>query len=451
MTPHRTEDTGLPTGLPAARPAAMPEEAWIEVLSAVDRTYADLVDYQEQLERQNARLQDMQAFLTSILASVSDVLIVLDRAGRIEQVSASLLARSGARAQALTGQDVATLVPPDDAARLAEVLDRLRADRRPAVLELALATPDGPEPLELSVAPRLDDRGRVAGFVLTGRPLGELRRAYAELTESHDALKSAQSLLVRNEKLASLGRLLAGVAHELNNPISFVYANAHALDRYVGKFETYFARVQDGASREDLVTLREQLRLDREITNLRQATQGARDGAERVRDIVEDLRRLSSDGAGERVSFDLAETARVAAHWVLRGAKEAPALTIDGPGTVQAWGRPGHIQQIVMNLVQNAVDAVEGRKGGAVTLTLAAEAGRARLTVSDNGPGVPAEVRASIFDPFFTTKSVGRGTGLGLSISLKIAEEHGGHLTLQDRPGSGAAFLLDLPAQGIAG
>jgi two-component system sensor histidine kinase HupT/HoxJ len=447
VTPsHRPDDAVLP----AARPAAVPEEAWAEVLSAVDRTYADLVDYQEQLERQNARLQEMQAFLTSILASVSDVLIVLDRAGRIEQVSASLLARSGAKAAALAGQEIAALVPPEDALRLAQALDRLRSDRRPAVLELALVTPGGPEPLELSVAPRLDDRGRVAGFVLTGRPLGELRRAYAELSDSHDALKSAQSLLVRNEKLASLGRLLAGVAHELNNPISFVYANAHALDRYVGKFEAYFARVQEGASREELVALRESLRLDREITNLRQATQGARDGAERVRDIVEDLRRLSSEGAGERVAFDLAETARTAAHWVLRGAKEAPALTIEGPTPLMAWGRPGHIQQIVMNLVQNAVDAVEGGTGAMVTLTLAAEGNRARLTVADTGPGVAPEARASIFDPFFTTKSVGRGTGLGLSISLKIAEEHGGLLTLLDRPGPGAAFLLDLPAQGEA-
>jgi two-component system sensor histidine kinase HupT/HoxJ len=447
VTPsHRPDDAALP----AARPAAVPEEAWAEVLSAVDRTYADLVDYQEQLERQNARLQEMQAFLTSILASVSDILIVLDRAGRIEQVSASLLARSGAKAAALAGQEIAALVPPEDAVRLAQALDRLRSDRRPAVLELALVTPAGPEPLELSVAPRLDDRGRVAGFVLTGRPLGELRRAYAELSDSHDALKSAQSLLVRNEKLASLGRLLAGVAHELNNPISFVYANAHALDRYVGKFEAYFARVQEGASREELVALRESLRLDREITNLRQATQGARDGAERVRDIVEDLRRLSSEGAGERVAFDLAETARTAAHWVLRGAKEAPALTIEGPAPLMAWGRPGHIQQIVMNLVQNAVDAVEGGTGAMVTLTLAAEGNRARLTVADTGPGVAPEARASIFDPFFTTKSVGRGTGLGLSISLKIAEEHGGLLTLLDRPGPGAAFLLDLPAQGEA-
>lgn len=426
------------------RPASFSDDAWIDVLSAVDRTYADLVGYQEQLERQNAELQGMRAFLTSILASVSDVLIVVSRTCLVEQASASLAARTG---RAPEGTDLRDLIDPADHARLQAGLALARDARRSVVLELGLLTPDGPSPLELSVAPRLDDRGRAAGFVLTGRPLGELRLAYAELSASHDALKSAQAQLVRNEKLASLGRLLAGVAHELNNPISFVYANTHALDRYLTKFETYFQRVQEGASREELVALRTSLRLDREIGNLRTAIEGARDGSERVRDIVEDLRRLSSDGSGERLAFDLVDCARIAANWVLRGMKQPVALTFAGADQVMAFGRPGHVQQIVMNLVQNAIDALEGREGAAVTITTGVEDGRAVLTVADNGPGIPPDLAAAIFDPFFTTKPVGRGTGLGLSISHKIAEEHGGRLLLAEN-GPGATFRLELPVGG---
>ncbi len=425
------------------RPASFSDDAWIDVLSAVDRTYADLVGYQERLERQNAELQGMRAFLTSILGSVSDVLIVVSRGGLVEQASASLLARTGRTA--IEGSDLRDLIDPADHPRLQAGLAGAREGRRPVVLELGLLTPEGPSPLELSIAPRLDDRGRAAGFVLTGRPLGELRLAYAELSASHDALKAAQAQLVRNEKLASLGRLLAGVAHELNNPISFVYANTHALDRYLTKFETYFQRVQEGASREELVALRASLRLDREIGNLRTAIEGARDGSERVRDIVEDLRRLSSDGSGERVAFDLVDCARIAANWVLRGMKQPVALTFAGAAQVMAFGRPGHVQQIVMNLVQNAVDALEGCAGAAVVITASAEAGRAVLTVADNGPGIAPDLAAAIFDPFFTTKPVGRGTGLGLSISHKIAEEHGGRLVLCDS-GPGACFQLELPA-----
>jgi two-component system sensor histidine kinase HupT/HoxJ len=169
-----------------------------------------------------------------------------------------------------------------------------------------------------------------------------------------------------------------------------------------------------------------------------------------VRDIVEDLRRLSSDGSGEMVVFDLAETARVAAEWVMRGMSQSVTLDSTALGRAIVLGRPGHIQQVVMNLIQNAVDALEGVSGARISLSVRTEAGQAVLIVADNGPGVPEAVRAAIFDPFFTTKAVGRGTGLGLSISHKIAEEHGGLLALMDEA-EGAAFRLELPLAEGAG
>lgn len=429
------------------RPAHFSDDAWVEVLSAMDRTYADLVGHQEQLEAQNAELQDMRTFLTTILSSVSDVLIVADKAGRIARFSQSCTALTGRTPEELPDLPLADLFAPEDRATVVAILQGVRERRRTSSFEANLVTATGVEPLEILVAPRLAEARRVDGFVLTGRPVGALRTAYAELSASHDALKTAQAQLVRNEKLVSLGRLLAGVAHELNNPISFVYANTHALERYAGKFETYFARVQEGASREDLITLRKELRLDRDVVNLREAISGARDGAERVRDIVEDLRRLSSDGSGEKRLFDLAETVRIAASWVMRGMKRPVALEMGPMEPVQVMGRAGHVQQVVMNLVQNAVDALEGREDGRIRLALQVKADQAVLTVADNGPGIPEAMRAAIFDPFFTTKPVGHGTGLGLSISHKIAQEHGGRLTLSDVP-EGACFQLHLPIVG---
>ncbi|SIS70570.1 sensor histidine kinase [Phaeovulum vinaykumarii] len=424
--------------------AAFSDAVWMDVLSAVDRTYADLVDYQEQLERQNAEMERLRSFLGSVLASVSDVLVVAGRGGLVEEVSASLVAQLGAGAPAPVGRALADLFVADDRPALEAAIARMSVERRPAMLEAKLDAAQGPVPVELSLSPRFDDRGRMAGMVLTGRPLGELRQAYAELAESHDELKQAQAQLVRNEKLASLGRLLAGVAHELNNPISFVYANAHALERYATRFETYFARVEAGASRAELVALREDLRLDRTMRNLRDAVIGAREGAERVRDIVEDLRRLSSDGAGEMVDFDLAATASVATHWVLRGAERPVEVTYGGLDSLVVRGRPGHVQQVVMNLVQNAVDALEDVPDPRLEIVLGCEGPLGILEVRDNGPGVPETQAASIFDPFFTTKPAGRGTGLGLSISHKIAQEHGGRLRLCPG-GRGACFRLELP------
>jgi two-component system sensor histidine kinase HupT/HoxJ len=202
--------------------------------------------------------------------------------------------------------------------------------------------------------------------------------------------------------------------------------------------------VQAGASREELIALRAELKLDRELKNLRQAIAGTSEGAERVRDIVEDLRRLSADGSGEFTAFDLAATTRIAADWVSRGMKRPVRLVIDAPGQVMARGRPGHVQQVVMNLVQNAIDALKATADPAIAITLGAERDRVFVEVADNGPGIPPETAAAIFDPFFTTKPVGDGTGLGLAISHKIAEEHGGTLKLLPSE-TGAQFRLDLP------
>ncbi|MFD2172574.1 sensor histidine kinase [Rhodobacter lacus] len=427
------------------------DAVWADVLSAVDRTWAELVDYQERLERQNHELEGLRSFLGSILASVSDALIVATRTGAVLETSASVDALTGRAPGGWTGAALVEMFEPAAGGRIEQAMAEVAAGRTPITLEVALIGRDGPAPLELSISPRRDERGRIVGFVLTGRPLGELRQAYSQLESSHAALIAAQAQLVRNEKLASLGRLLAGVAHELNNPISFVYANAHALERYAGKFETYFAAVQQGASRDALISLREELKLDRAVTNLRTAIEGARDGAERVRDIVEDLRRLSAEGSGEMVDFDLVEVAHVAADWVQRGTKTLADIGFSGAPALIVRGRPGHIQQVMMNLVQNALDALEDMGGARVMIEARVVAGRGELRVCDNGPGVPEAVAATIFDPFFTTKAVGKGTGLGLSISHKIVEEHGGRLRLlPESPLGGACFGFDL-ALGASG
>lgn len=424
------------------------EEAWIDVLHAVDCTYADLVSYQERLEEKNNELEKMRQMLTSILSSMSDILFVINREGIIEQFSHSALSLTNGLTPHAIGQPISHFFNENDTALLKNAFNKVRETRRALTLEVSLLTQHTAEPLDLSICPRLDERSRVSGFVLTGRPMGELRKAYAELQKGHDKLISTQAQLVHNEKLASLGRLLAGVAHELNNPISFVYANAYALERYAEKFEIYFARVQEGASRDELINLREELNLDREVSNLRTAIDGARDGAERVRDIIQDLKRLSSDKVGNKNLFNLAEVARIAASWVLKGSTKTVQLNIEGEETLMAYGRAGHIQQIIMNLIQNAVDALENTGNDQITLKTEDKGAFAALYVIDNGPGVAPDNRTAIFDPFFTTKPVGHGTGLGLSISHKIAREHQGRLTLcpqADNAPKGSCFCLEIP------
>lgn len=430
------------------KPEVFSEAAWSDVIVAVDRTYSELVAYQERLETQNRELDDLRRFMASVLSSVSDLLLVVDKQHMIERTGGSVeqILGKGHRARIKTLVD--DLVTPEARDRLKKVIDQVILTRLPETLEIEIVTDAGPTPLELSVGPRLDERGRSRGAVLVGRPLGELKSAYAKLEASHVALKEAQSHLVRNEKLASLGRLVAGVAHELNNPISFVYANTHALEKYTSRFETYFEAVQSGADRATLVALREELNLDRTLKNLRSAIDGAKNGAERVRDIVEDLRRLSAEGTGEVTDFDLMTTTRTAADWVIRGTKSPVKVEFEGTTRRQALGNPAHVQQIVMNLVQNAIDALAETPDPNICMRVFERGTQVVLHVVDNGPGVPEAVIKSVFDPFFTTKPVGKGTGLGLSISHKIAEEHGGSLTLFDTGPKGTCFELALPIEG---
>ncbi|MEM1129143.1 MAG: ATP-binding protein [Pseudomonadota bacterium] len=425
---------------------AFDEEAWRDVIAAMDRTYSELIDYQELLEKQNLELDEMRQFMASVLASVSDLLIVLDKSRQIARTGGAITTILGLEAEPAVGTPLETLLDGDAYAALSEVIDGVMRERVPRVVEVGFTTPEGPTPLDVSVSPRLDRRGRSQGVVLVGRPLGELHNAYRELAASHAALQQAQSQLVQQEKLASLGRLVAGVAHELNNPISFVYANTHALEKYTARFETYFEAVQAGKSRPELVALRDELRLDRTVKNLRGAINGAKDGAERVRDIVEDLRRLGAEGSGEAVSFDMVTTVRTAADWVVRGTKTPVKIAFAGASVAEARGNPGPVQQIVMNLVQNALDALAGQTSPEVVLEVTAEDDAIVLRVRDNGPGMPDDVAAAIFDPFFTTKEVGKGTGLGLSISHKIAEEQGGRLALERTGPEGSCFALTLPA-----
>lgn len=427
--------------------AGFSDGAWVDVLKAVDKTYTELIAYQEELEARNAELDTLRRFMANVFSSMSDVVLVVGRSGQVEEASGALDVLLGRPAHEAVGKNLTALSTPRTSAALEAATQSVIDTRAPCTIEAELTGPDGPAPLDFSIAPRIGERGKSLGAVLIGRPLGELRKAYSELEESHVALKEAQTHLVRNEKLASLGRLLAGVAHELNNPISFVYANAHAMEKSARKLETYFEAVHSGASRAELATLRAELKLDREMTNLRIALEGARDGSERVRDIVEDLRRLSADGQGEMSSFCLATTAKVAANWVMRGTKQKVAIHTEGPDELTAYGRPGHIQQVIMNLIQNAVDAVERVEDPQINITLGTEDGMAFVRISDNGPGISDEIAASVFDPFFTTKEVGKGTGLGLSISHKIAEEHGGALALCPSPPGGACFTLSIPMQ----
>ena len=420
------------------------EDAWVSVIQKMDEAYADLVHSQVEVEEKNVELEEAKSFSDSIQSAMNDVLVVCDNDGIIEGVNRALTELVGESESALIGRSILTLIAPELHDKVQGFYERLRAQPL-RDYELELQGKSGNVPLSVNCTARLNHRGKSVGMVLVGRPLGELQRAYKELNIAHAELQLAQQRLIQSEKMASLGRLVAGVAHELNNPISFVYGNMHVLRRYTDKLSTYFDAVANGESRDALREMRENMRLEKAIKDLNSLVDGTMEGADRVKEIVNDLRQFSSAQVSEKASFDLSHAVHTALHWIMKESDYPVEVEDNIPRPLEAYGHAGQIHQVVVNLIENAVDAMAASETRRLTINASADNDGVLLTIRDTGSGISADDAPQIFEPFYTTKPVGMGTGLGLSISYGIVSQHNGELSIDNHIDGGAIASLFLP------
>jgi len=435
-------------GMPHNLLEGVDESTWLDVIQKMDEVYSQLVADEVALEAKNAELEEQQQFIFSLLTAMSDVLVACNEAGVIEETNAALCELVGRSDDELRGAPVAALLADEGGVeRLRSVMETAAA-RRGAAIEVKLRDAQGQGvPVDFNCTPRLNSSGHRVGHVFVGRPMGELKRAYHQLRETHEALKRTQQQLLHSEKLASLGRLVAGVAHELNNPISFVLGNVHALARYTGRLQQYIQALHEGQPPERMADLRRGLRIDHTLNDLGSLMEGTLEGAQRTADIVAGLKRFSAMDREEQAPVELNAVVERAIHWVRKGT--APAFDVHFAPAQPVWvsGSAGQLLQVMMNLVQNAYDAAASGEGKTPALQIDEQvaADTVSLEFRDNGPGIAADHLVRVFDPFFTTKPVGKGTGLGLSISYGIVERHGGRISACNRPGGGAVFALQLP------
>ena len=258
----------------------------------------------------------------------------------------------------------------------------------------------------------------------------------AELNETLEArvetrtleLRETQAQLSQAEKMKSLGQLVAGVAHELNNPISFVHANLQLLDEYVEKLVD--AQLK-GSDTEEF----------REVID--KLLKRSREGTQRVTKIVQDLRTFSRMDQADLQDADLNQEIERTITLMEPRCRNCITIERDFAELPSVRCYPGQLNQVFLNLMMNACDAIEDK--GHIVVKTRALAASVRLEFSDDGPGIPEELRSRIFDPFFTTKAVGAGTGLGLSLSHGILERHGGRILVESEVGQGTTFVLELP------
>jgi two-component system, NtrC family, sensor histidine kinase HupT/HoxJ len=424
------------------------EATWLDVIHKMDEVYSKLVTDEIELEEKNAQLEQSQQFIFSLLSAMSDVLIACNQDGLIEETNAALCDLVGKSEQTLRGIPVLDLLADEQSVQRWQLALYHSAAREAAVVEINLRGPnDEALAVDFNCTARRNSAGHQVGRVLVGRPLGELKRAYQQLREAHEALKQAQAQLLHSEKMASLGRLVAGVAHELNNPISFVLGNVHVLQRYGTRLSRYLEAVHQLELSAPVKALRDELRIDRMINDLPSLLEGTLEGAQRTTDIVSGLKRFATAAHGEIAQVELNAVVDRAILWVKKGT--TPRFEIDWRRGTDCYvtGNAGQLLQVMMNLIQNASDAAstEGASAPRLLITLQQDGAKVQLRFADNGPGIAPEHLSRIFDPFFTTKRVGKGTGLGLSISYGIIEQHAGQLSVANLSQGGAQFTLTLP------
>jgi PAS domain S-box-containing protein len=415
------------------------EGLWIEIIQRMESLYADLAWAQAEGEKKNEELLRAKAFTDNIIRSMVNLLVVTDRKSGITTANDACCQLLGYAREELLGKPVETIfadMAPNPFRRGSECWNRFRTRGDATGLETSLKMKAGEEaPVSLNASVMRDRSGDVIGTVLVATDLREMKRLLlearaaaaaereqaAERAKAYRELKAIQARLIQSEKMSSLGRMAASVAHEINNPLGAIVVYSHLLLENTS---------EDFPGRGNLQKV------------IREAT--------RCRDIVRGLLDFARPGPGTRQKADLNAIIR-AAYDLLKGQAvfKDVQVTLDlSPTPLLITADSSQLQQSFTNIMVNAAEAISGP----VTITIRSwhDASRqmAVVSFSDTGCGIPPENLERILEPFFTTKQEGHGTGLGLAIAYGIVERHGGTVKVDSRLGEGTTFTVWLPEKG---
>jgi len=274
----------------------------------------------------------------------------------------------------------------------------------------------------------------------------------AQLVATNENLKDTQAQLVNSEKMASLGHLTAGIAHEINNPINFISANISPLRRDIEDYEIFVQKFNEVTEENQLEKVKEMQTLSKELdmpflkTEIEMLLKGIDEGARRTAEIVKNLKIFSHIDKAENSYYSLNDGIQSTLH-LLSHKLDIIKVETNLQELPPILCYPGKLNQIFMNILSNAVDALSAVNNAKITVNSYLLNDNIVIEFLDNGHGIPKEIQKDIFNPFFTTKEVGSGTGLGLSITLSLVHEHGGDITVISDLDQGCKFTITIPVK----
>jgi PAS domain S-box-containing protein len=464
------------------------QQSFSHLIQQMQTNMTDLETKARLLEETEKKLGEVSVYSDQIIASIADYVIVTDPHMRVSKINPAVQTLLGYGVDDLKDQSVEAVLRGTWGGEVLmsreEMADLTRAGTLWGKSGMLRSRSGEGIPVQMNLSLVRDSGGLLIGIVIVARDVRETLRLVADLQQAKTTLEERvrqrtqqieqamqeresayQELtrkddqLIRQEKMASLGQLAAGVAHEINNPVGFVSSNLQMLQHYLADLTTYVSRtgplinrLKDGTTMEGLQTESSELigwvkdvDLDQTISDAGQSVIESIDGLNRVKKIVSALREFSHADQDDPALADLNEGLESTINIVWNELKYKATLHREYGDLPKVSCYPYQLNQVFMNLLVNAAQAIPDK--GEIWVKTWADTDHVYVAVRDTGAGIPETHLAKIFDPFFTTKAVGQGTGLGLSIVYGIVERHGGTIRVDSRVGEGTTFHLSFPIQ----
>ncbi len=396
-------------------------------------------------------------YIDNLISSSTDIIYSTDLSGGITVWNRAAEEIYGQSGEEIIGLSVERIISQGWGTHSFDDLKRKALKEERIAIEVEREIGGNQSSFLCTISPVMDPKEGVVAISFIEKDITDIKVLHKELKEKNrelekliEDLKERESQLIQSEKMASIGQLAAGMAHEINNPTGFIKSNLQTFSEYAEDLSTYLrevlAYVNGGGGKEkNLAKSANEMNISFIIDDLKSLVSESMEGVQRIQHIVQNVKTFAHKGEGEKESVELSKILDGACTLAWNEIKYRAKVEREFQEGLEIDCYPIQLGQVVLNLLVNAAQAMEG-KDGKIRIATKTEGGMAVVEVSDNGSGMPEDVRKRIFEPFYTTKPVGKGTGLGLSIAYSIiVEKHKGEIDVQSVLGEGTTFTMKLP------